>query len=143
MSFLTGLALRRQSVTVLLIIMVLVGGILTYKNLSVELFPEIEFPLITVSTFYPSANPEVVVRDVTDPIENAILGVDGVDGIQSISSENRSVVLVNFVFGIDMDEAAIRKELDACLTEAAERADGIIEARRDLADPFPRWMAEG
>ncbi|MFC6197542.1 zinc metallochaperone GTPase ZigA [Ponticaulis profundi] len=45
--------------------------------------------------------------------------------------------------GIDMDEAAIRKELDACLTEPAERADGIIEARRDLADPFPRWMAEG
>ena len=105
MSFLTGLALRRQSVTVLLIIMVLVGGILTYKNLSVELFPEIEFPLITVSTFYPSANPEAVVRDVTDPIENAILGVDGVDGIQSVSSENRSVVIINFTFGIDMDEA--------------------------------------
>ena len=103
MSFLTGLALRRQSVTVLLIIMVLVGGILTYKNLSVELFPEIEFPLITVSTFYPSANPEAVVRDVTDPIENAILGGDGVDGIQSVSSENRSVVIINFTFGIDMD----------------------------------------
>ncbi len=105
MSFLTALALRRQSVTVLLIIMVLVGGILTYKSLPVELFPEIEFPLITVSTFYPSANPVAVVRDVTDPIENAILGVDGVDGIQSVSSENRSVVLVNFTFGIDMDEA--------------------------------------
>ena len=105
MSFLTGLALRRQSVTVLLIIMVLVGGIVTYKNLPVELFPEIEFPLITVSTFYPSANPEAVVRDVTDPIETAILGVDGVDGIQSVSSENSSVVLVNFTFGIDMDEA--------------------------------------
>ena len=105
MSFITELALRRRSVTVLLIIMVLVGGVLTFRSLPVELFPEIEFPLITVSTFYPSANPEAVVRDVTEPIENAILGVDGVESVQTISSENRSIVLANFTFGIDMDEA--------------------------------------
>ncbi len=105
MSFLTAIALRRQSVTVLLIIMVLIGGVFTFRNLPVELFPEIEFPLITVSTFYPSANPEAVVRDVTEPIENAILGIDGVESVQTTSSENRSVVLVNFTFGIDMNEA--------------------------------------
>ena len=79
MSFLTGIALRRRSVTVMMIILLLVGGVVVYGRLERELFPEIEFPLITVSTFYPSANPEAVVRDVTDPIENAILGVDGVD----------------------------------------------------------------
>ena len=105
MSFITGLALRRQSVTVLLIIMVLAGGIFTYRTLPVELFPEIEFPLITVSTSYPSANPEAVVRDVTAPIENALSGIEGVGEIQSISSENRSLVLANFKFGIDMNEA--------------------------------------
>lgn len=105
MTFLTGLALRRRSVTVLLMIMVLAGGLLTYRSLPVELFPEIEFPLITVSAFYPSANPDAVVRDVTAPIERAISGVDGVQNIQSISTEDRSIVLANFKFGIDMAEA--------------------------------------
>ena len=44
MSFLTGLALRRRSVTILVVILLLVGGIMVYRNLERELFPEIEFP---------------------------------------------------------------------------------------------------
>ena len=105
MSFLTGLALRRRSVTVLIILMVLGGGVLTYRSLQVELFPQIDFPLVTVVTFYPSANPNAVVSDVTQPIENAISSVGDVDNIQSVSTENLSLVLANFTFGIDMAEA--------------------------------------
>ena len=105
MSFLTALALRRRSVTILIVAMVLVGGIFTYKSLQVELFPQIEFPLVTVITFYPSANPEAVVRDVTVPIENVISGVDGLEDVESISSENLSLLLANFRFGTDMAEA--------------------------------------
>ena len=105
MSFLTGLALRRRSVTILIIAIVLAGGIFTYRSLPIELFPEIEFPLVTVSTFYPSANPEAVVRDVTAPIEKAISGIDGLENIQSTSFENRSLLLANFKLGTDMAEA--------------------------------------
>ena len=97
--------MRRRSVTILAIIMVLAGGVLTYGRLPVELFPEIEFPLVTVSTFYPSSNPDAVVRDVTAPIERAISGVDGISDIQSTSFENLSLVLANFEFGTDMAEA--------------------------------------
>ena len=105
MNFLTALALRRRSVTVLLILMVLAGGLFTYTNLQVELFPEIEFPLLIVTTFYPSANPDAVVSDVTEPIENAVAGLKGIDGVQTVSSENLSMVLATFVFGTDMEEA--------------------------------------
>ena len=59
MGLLTRLALRRRSVTVLGVILVLAAGIFTYSALPVELFPEIEFPLVTVTTFYPSANPRL------------------------------------------------------------------------------------
>ncbi len=103
--FVTGLALRRRSVTVLAVILVLAAGIFTYRSLPVELFPEIEFPLVTVTTFYPSANPDAVVRDVTEPIEAAITGVDGLDAMQSISTENRSIILASFEFGTDMSNA--------------------------------------
>ena len=105
MSFLTGLALQRRSVTVLIAVLILAGGVFTYNTLQVELFPEIEFPLITVITFYPSANPQAVVRDVTGPIESVISGMDGLENVQSVSSDSLSLILANFQFGIDMDEA--------------------------------------
>ena len=75
MGFLTQLALKRKSVALLAIALILVSGIFTYRTLQVELFPEIEFPLITIVTFYPSANPEAVLRDLTEPIEQAISGI--------------------------------------------------------------------
>ncbi len=106
MRIVTELAIRRRSVTLLGIVLLLLAGVFTYRTLPVELFPEIEFPLVTITAFYPSANPDAVVRDVTAPIERAILGVDGLEDVQSVSSENRSIVLANFRYGTDMDEAA-------------------------------------
>ncbi len=105
MSFLTGFALRRRSVTILVVILLLVGGIMVYRNLERELFPEIEFPNITIVTAYPFSSPDAVVRDVTEPIEEAIDGINGLKEIQSTSSENVSLVLATFEFGEDMKEA--------------------------------------
>ena len=104
--FVTNLALRRRSVTVLAIILVLVSGVFTYNRLPVELFPEVEFPLVTVTTFYPSSNPDSVAQNVTIPIENAVAGVAGLDVLQSISTENQSVIIATFDFGTDMEETA-------------------------------------
>ena len=104
MSFLTGVALRRRSVTVMVILLILVGGVVTYGRLQRELFPEIEFPNITILTLYPSANPDAVVRDVTEPIEEAIDGMKGLKETQSVSSENTSLVIATFEFGEDMVE---------------------------------------
>jgi HAE1 family hydrophobic/amphiphilic exporter-1 len=92
-------------VTLLVVILVLVAGVYTYQNLQRELFPDIEFPNITIFTVYPNANPETIEREVTEPIEEAIDGIEGLKEIQSSSSENTSVVLLTFDFGEDMDEA--------------------------------------
>ena len=105
MSFLTILALRRQSVTILVVLLVLAAGVYTYRNLEQELFPEIEFPNIFILTLFPSANPETVEREVTEPIEEAIDGIEGLKEIQSTSSANLSLVQVTFEFGEDMKEA--------------------------------------
>ena len=104
MSFLTGLALRRPAVTVMVIILVVIGGVASYQGLQRELFPELEFPNIIVLAFYPSANPEAVARDVTEPIEDAIIGMPGLKEIRSESHENRSLVTATFEFGEDMAE---------------------------------------
>ena len=90
MTFLTAFALRRPTVTLLAIIIVLASGVISYRSMQVELFPQIEFPLVTVFASYPSADPEAVVRDVTDPIERAISGADGLETVQSRSSEGNT-----------------------------------------------------
>ena len=136
MTFLTELALRRRSATVLAIAIVLAGGVFAYRGLPVELFPEIDFPLVTVSTFYPSANPDAVVRDVTGPIERAISGVDGVEDVQSVSTENRSLILTTFKFGTDM--AAAERTIIGNLS-GIRFPDGVEEPRvgRISPDAFP------
>ena len=106
MTFITSLALRRPSVAILAIIIVLTSGILAYRSMQVELFPQIEFPLVTVFATYPSADPEAVVRDVTGPIEQAILGAEGLEGIRSNSSEGRAAVFARYRYGTDMAAAA-------------------------------------
>jgi HAE1 family hydrophobic/amphiphilic exporter-1 len=89
----------------LVIVLVLVAGVYAYIDLERELFPDIEFPNITVTTYYPTADPETVVREVTEPIEDVIVGTDGLQEIQSTSQQNLSMVLATFDFGVDMDEA--------------------------------------
>ncbi len=106
MTFLTAMALRRPTVALLAIIIVLTSGILAYRSMQVELFPQIEFPLVTVFASYPSADPGAVVREVTDPIERAISGADGLELIRSTSSEGNAVIFATYKFGTDMTAAA-------------------------------------
>ena len=105
MTFLTAIALRRPTVAILAIIIVLASGFAAYRSLQVELFPQIEFPLVTVFATYPSADPEAVVRDVTDPIELAIAGADGLENIQSNTSEGRAAIFATYRYGTDMAAA--------------------------------------
>ncbi len=105
MNYLIGLALQRRPVTILITFLLLGAGVLAYNRLQQELFPEIEFPNITITAVYPSANPEAVERDVTKPIEEAISGMDGLKELRSTSYESFSLVLATFEFGEDMEEA--------------------------------------
>ena len=113
MRFIISLALRKRSVTLLAIVLILASGVFAYRQLPVELFPEIEFPFVTVTAFYPSANPESVARDVAEPIERAMEDVPGVESVQSVSAENSALVIGVFEFGVDMAEveAAVNSNL--------------------------------
>ena len=105
MRFITAAAISRRTVTLLAVVILLAAGVFAYNSLQVELFPEIEFPLVVVTTSYPSADPEAVVKDVTAPVERVIEGIDGLESIQSTSLEGNSIVLATFRFGTDMADA--------------------------------------
>ena len=113
MTFLTSMALRRPTVALLGIIIVLASGVFAYRSMKVELFPQIEFPLVSVFASYPSIDPEAVARDVTGPIERAISGMEGLETIQSTSSEGTAAVFATFRYGTDM--AAAESDIENAL----------------------------
>ena len=136
MHYITAAAIRRRTVTLLAVVILLAGGVYAYNSLQVELFPEIEFPLVVVTTSYPSADPQGVVQNVTVPVERVIEGAEGLESIQSTSFEGNSIVLATFKFGTDMAEAesAIESSLGS-----VSFPDGVEEPDVGRFDPdqFP------
>ena len=105
MHLLTRLALGRRSVTILVVLIVLVLGLGTWSTIPAALFPELKITSVQIVTFLPGSNPDAVVADVTDPIEDAITGIRGLESIESTSASSRSVVIARFSDGADMDDA--------------------------------------
>ena len=130
------MALRRPTVAVLAIFLVLGSGVMAYRSLQVELFPQIDFPLVTVFVAYPSADPEAVVRFVTEPVERAIADAPGLETIQSTSSEGTSAVFATFRYGTDMAEtqAAIEAAVSGIVFPAGV---GEPDVGRFNPDEFP------
>jgi hydrophobic/amphiphilic exporter-1 (mainly G- bacteria), HAE1 family len=105
--FLPRLAVERPVLTTMLVAMSLVLGLFGFTRLQTDLFPEIEFPFVSVSTVYPGAGPEEIESQVTDPIEEAVSGLAGIEDLFSFSQENVSIVVIQFELGVDADLAAI------------------------------------
>ena len=113
MNFITGWAISRRSVTLLAIFILLISGVAAYNTLRVDLFPEIEFPLVAIAAEYPAANPDAVVSGVTAPIESAIAGIENLESVQSTTFEGNALVLATFVFGTNMSRA--ESEVEAAM----------------------------
>jgi hydrophobic/amphiphilic exporter-1 (mainly G- bacteria), HAE1 family len=105
--FLPRLAVERPVLTTMLVVVSLVLGIFSFSRLQTDLFPEVEFPVVSVSTVYPGAGPEEIETQVTDRLEEAISTLAGIETLRSFSQENVSIVVVQFDLGVDPDQAAI------------------------------------
>ena len=105
MTLLTKLALQSRTVTVMILILVLAGGIYAYRQLQQELYPEINLRLIYVSTSYQQGTPYQVSQDVTKPIEDVIIGMEGLKELTSTSRSSNSRVHASFENTVDIEEA--------------------------------------
>lgn len=96
------------------IILVLILGVVSYTHMSVDLIPSINLPYAVVTTTYIGATPEKVEQVVTSPLEQVMASVNNVKNINSISSENVSIVILEFNEDTNMDSAIIelRENLD-------------------------------
>ena len=96
------------------IILVIILGVVAYTKMTVDLLPDMELPYAVVITTYPGASPEAVETSVTKPIEQSVATIDNIKNIQSVSSENYSMVILEFNSDTNMDTATIdmREKLD-------------------------------
>ncbi len=126
MTFLTELALRRKSVTVMAMVLLLVAGVFSYNQLRQELFPEISFSIVYVVTTYQQGDPSTVANDVTSKVEDLIIGMSDLEKTTSISTGNLSLVTANFIPGADVDDAE---------EEIRSRVNGLT-LPDNASDPF-------
>lgn len=103
---------------------VLLGGF-SYQNLVVEMMPNIEFPVITVTTIYPGAGPSEVETQISTKIEDAVSTISGIDILESISRESVSFVIIRFELETDIDNAAndVKAKVDAILNDLPSGAE--------------------
>jgi len=117
--FLSRLSVGKPVLISILILFFVVLGIYSYLDLSVDLMPEIDFPIVTVQTIYPGAGPAEIETLISNPIEEAVGSINGVKTVTSSSIEGISIVMVEFQLEVDIDIAAmdVKDKIDAIRTQ--------------------------
>ena len=105
MNRLSQLAIAKRSVTLLLAGALFIAGISAWGSLKQELLPDIQFPVITVIAPYPGAGSADVADQVAEPIERAISSVPRLETVQSTSANSIALVVAQFEYGTDVEEA--------------------------------------
>jgi len=94
--FLTRISVRHPVFTTMMMVTLLVLGFFAFQRLGLDQYPNVDVPIVVVTTTYPGATPETVETDVTRPIEEALNAISGLDELSSTSYEGRSVVRASF-----------------------------------------------
>ena len=140
---LSDISIRRPVFATVINLVVLLVGIIAYDRLAVRLIPNVDVPVVTVNTTYPGANARVIESQITQPIEDALSGVEGIDYIQSVSREQSSQVTVRFRLDRDADSAAsdVRDRVSQARQFLPEEADEpIVQKQEADANPII-WLA--
>ena len=88
--------------TVMMLVILLIG----YRFLGVREFPSVDQPIISVNVSYPGANADVIMNQITEPLEQNINGIPGIRSLSSVSSQGSSRITVEFELSVDMETAA-------------------------------------
>ncbi|MCX4739643.1 efflux RND transporter permease subunit [Streptomyces antibioticus] len=103
MSWLSRFSLAQRSLIALMSLVALVFGAIAIPQLKQQLLPTIELPMVSVLAPYQGAAPDVVEKQVVEPIEDSLEGVDGITGVTSTASEGNALVVASFDYGNDTE----------------------------------------
>ena len=138
---LSSVCIKRPVLSIVLSIILVIFGIAGFLNLEVREYPNIDPPVITVSTSYPGANSDVIEAQITEPLEQSINGIDGIRIMSSTSREQQSQISVEFELSKDIDAAAndVRDRVSRVLRSLPPDIDIPVVEKAD-ADAVPIIM---
>ena len=140
---LAEVSIRRPVLAVVMSLLILLIGAVSFKSLSLREYPKIDEPTVTVTTRYVGASAEVIESQVTKPLEDSIAGIDAVDVITSISRAEQSQITVRFRLEKDADTAAaeVRDRTSRVRNRLPQAIEEPVIAKVE-ADAFPViWLA--
>jgi HAE1 family hydrophobic/amphiphilic exporter-1 len=103
--FLSDVSIKRPVFATMLMVALVVLGVVSYQRLAIDEYPDVTYPVVVVQTAYPGASPEVMEREVSRPIEEALNTVQGLYEVTSTSFEGSSLVRVQLNLGVNVMEA--------------------------------------
>ncbi len=111
----TRVSLQNPVFATMLMLALVVLGLFSYQRLQIDQFPNIDLPVVVVSTDYPGASPEIVENEVTKKVEEAVNSVAGISALTSRSFENASLVVIEFQLHVNGRKAAddVREKVSA------------------------------
>src|SRR5690606_3390842 len=126
--YISAWSIRNPIVPIVLFIGLTLAGLVSFNQMDVNNSPDIDFPAVNVSISQPGASPTEIETQITQKVEAAVRSVNGVDEIQSTAREGGSSTMVQFVIGVDSDQAVndVKNALDQV---RGDLPDGILEPR--------------
>ena len=100
------LSIKRPVLATVIVLVIVLFGMIGYNFLGVREYPSVDQPIISVDVSYPGANADVIMNQITEPLEQNINGIPGIRSLSSVSSQGSSRITVEFELSVDMETAA-------------------------------------
>ncbi|EON77029.1 RND multidrug efflux transporter [Lunatimonas lonarensis] len=141
MSSLSTISIRRPVLSIVMSLTIMIFGIIGITFLGVREYPSVDPPIISVRTSYVGANADVILAQITEPLEEAINGISGIKSLTSISNDGVSNITVEFEVGADMEAAAndVRDKVSRAQRNLPPDVDPPVISKQD-ADSQPVIM---
>lgn len=133
------ISVKRPILAIVMNLLLVLFGYLGYTYLGVREFPSIDPPIVSVSTSYAGANPEIIESQITEPLEKAINQIDGIRNISSSSNQGSSRITIEFNLNKDLEEAAndVRDKVSQAQRQLPQDIDAPPTISKADADSEP------
>lgn len=133
---LTRTVLKRPVTTVMVVLCLIVFGLSSVFSSKLELIPSMDMPMMVIFTMYPGASPDDVDELVSQPIEDETGTLSGIKGVTSVSNENYSIVLLEYEYGTDTDDAYddLKKKMDTIQADLPDDVQEPVIMEMDIND---------
>ncbi|MFO0694400.1 MAG: efflux RND transporter permease subunit [Polyangiales bacterium] len=143
---LSEVSIRRPVFTTMLAVASMVLGYIGFTRIPVDLYPDVEFPVVSITTVYPGASPREVESQVTEKLEDAIVGIAGIKQVFSYSRDSVSSVVILFDLDVNLEDASnqVREQVGTVRRDLPREAEEPSVTRMDInAAPVMTYTLSG